>query len=155
MGLQSHEKSEKPLPLRIPWYPVGNSALTKVKQQPGPRPSASGLYCSWASVLLLLLLRLAFGGPQGVPHLCVHEGPNEDKQGAQPVPQGERVLEVQDGKDEADELAQCHDKGDGEGGAFSGENEDAPDAHIPGGAGLRQFSVNNPEISGRTFWQGL
>lgn len=71
------------------------------------------------------------------------------------MPQGERVLEVQDGKDEADELAQRHDKGDGEGGAFCGENEDAPDAHIPGGAGLRQFSVNNPEISGRTFWQGL
>ena len=121
-----------------------------------PQPiSLWSLYCRPASVLLLLLLRLAFGGPQVVPHLCVHESPNEDKQGAQPVPQGERVLEVQDGKDEADELAQRHDEGDGEGGAFCGENEDAPDAHVPGGAGLRQFSVNNPEISRRTFWQGL
>lgn len=55
------------------------------------------------------------------------------------MPQSERVLEVQDGKDEADELAQGHDKGDGEGGALRGENEDAPDAHVPGGVGLRWF----------------
>ena len=119
-----------------------------------PRPTGLGcLYCRPASVLLLLL-RLAFGGPQVVPHLCVHEGPSEDKQGAQPVPQGERVLEVQDGEDEADELAQRHDEGDGEGGTFCGDDEDAPDAHVPGGAGLRRFSVNSPEISGRTSWPG-
>ena len=30
VGLQSHEKSEKSLPLRIPWYMAGNSTLTKV-----------------------------------------------------------------------------------------------------------------------------
>lgn len=46
------------------------------------------------------------------------------------MPHSERVLEVQDGKDEADKLAESHNKGDGKGGAFCGENEDAPDAHI-------------------------
>lgn len=60
---------------------------------------------SQASVLLVLLLRLASCDPQVVPHLCVHEGPHEDKEGAQPVPRGERVLEVQDGDDEAHKLA--------------------------------------------------
>lgn len=88
-----------------------------------------------ASVLLVLLLRLPFCGSQVGPHLCVHEGPNEDKQGAQPVPQSERVLEVQDGEDEAHELAQSHEECDSEGGALRSEDEDAPDAHVPGGWG--------------------
>lgn len=89
--------------------------------------------------MLPVLLRLALCGSEVVPHLCVHQGPNEDKQGAQPVPKSERVLEVQDGKDEAHELAQRHHERDGEGGAFRSEDEDAPDAHVPGGAGLRRF----------------
>lgn len=61
------------------------------------------------------------------------------------MPQSERVLEVQDGKDEADKLAESHNKGDGKGGAFCGENEDAPDAHVPGVVGLRWFSVDYRE----------
>lgn len=69
------------------------------------------------------------------------------------MPQGERVLEVQDGEDEADELAQRHDEGDGEGGAFCGEDEDAPDAHVPGGAGLRRFSVNSQRLAGEPSGQ--
>ena len=57
------------------------------------------------------------------------------------MPQSERVLEVQDGEDETHKLAQSHDEGDGEGGALGGEDEDTPDAHIPGHAGLREFPV--------------
>lgn len=106
----------------------GNSALTKVRWGPDPGPPYGGQ----TSVLLVFLLRLAFCGPQVSPHLCVHQSPNEDTQGAQPVPQSERVLEVQDGKDEAHKLAESHNKCDGEGGAFCGEDEDASDAHILG-----------------------
>lgn len=58
------------------------------------------------------------------------------------MPQSERVLEVQDGKDEAHKLAESHNKCDGEGGALCGEDEDASDAHIPEGVGLRWFSVD-------------
>lgn len=104
-----------------------------MKRQPDPRRPPR------RNSVLLVLPRRAFRGPQAVPHLCVHQRPNEDKHGAQPVPQGERVLEVQDGDDEAHELAQGHDEGDGEGGALRGEDEDAPDAHVPGEAGLRGF----------------
>lgn len=51
------------------------------------------------------------------------------------LPQNERVLEVQDGEDEAHELAQSHEECDSEGGALRSEDEDAPDAHVPGGCG--------------------
>lgn len=132
-----------------------NSARTKVKWWPHPAPLClRSLNSRQASVLLVLLLRLAFAGPQVVPHLCVHEGPKEDKQGAQPVPQGERVPEIQDGENEAHELAESHDERDGEGGALCGEDEHTADAHVPGGAGLRRFSVDYREGSGRTCWQG-
>lgn len=46
------------------------------------------------------------------------------------MPGGEGVPEVEDGEDEADELAQRDHEGDGEGGALCGEPEDAPDAHV-------------------------
>lgn len=131
----------------------GDSGLGKgTGGWPGPR--RLGLSSGRASVPLVLLRRLAFGGAQVAPHLCVHEGPKEDEDGAQPVPEREGVPEVQDGKDEAHELAQRHHQGDGEGGALGGEREDPADAHVPGAAGLRGFSFGHPEISGRTSWQG-
>lgn len=104
-------KSEKPPPseesLVCGWFNTGgNSALTKVKWEPDlHRTWLVTLVSQQTSVLLVCLPRLAFWEPQVVPHFCVHEGPNEDKQSAQPVPQSERVLEVQDGKDEAHKLA--------------------------------------------------
>lgn len=71
-------------------------------------------------------------GPEAVPHLRVHESPHEDEGGAQPVPGREGVAEVEDGEDEADELAQRHHQRDGEGGALRGEDEDASDADVSG-----------------------
>lgn len=50
------------------------------------------------------------------------------------MPQSERVLEVQDRKDEAHKLAQSHNQRDGEGGALCCEDEHATDAHVSGGA---------------------
>lgn len=70
--------------------------------------------------------------PQAVPELRVHQGAHEDKGGAQPVPAREGVLEVEDGEDEADELAQRHHQGDRQGRALRGQDENAADADVPG-----------------------
>lgn len=51
------------------------------------------------------------------------------------MPGREGVSEVEDGEDEADELAQRHHQRDGEGGALRGEDEDAADADVSGGEG--------------------
>lgn len=51
------------------------------------------------------------------------------------MPGREGVSEVEDGEDEADELAQRHHQRDGEGGALRGEDEDAADADVSGGWG--------------------
>lgn len=71
-------------------------------------------------------------GPEAVPHLGVHQGAHEDEGGAQPVPACEGILEVEDGEDEADELAERHHQGDREGRALCGQDEDAADADVPG-----------------------
>lgn len=76
-------------------------------------------------------------GPQAVPHLGVHQGAHEDKGSAQPVPACEGVLEVEDGEDEADELAERHHQGDGERRALRGQDEHAADADVPGTGRLR------------------
>lgn len=47
--------------------------------------------------------------------------------------QGERVPEVPDGEDQADELSQGHHQGHGQGGALGGQDENTLDADKPGG----------------------
>lgn len=55
------------------------------------------------------------------------------------MPDGEGVLEVEDGEDQADELPQRHDQRDGQGGALGGQDEDPPDADVSEkGAELRE-----------------
>ena len=49
------------------------------------------------------------------------------------MPHSELVLEVQDRKDEAHELAQSHHQCDSEGGTLCCQDEHAPDAHVSGG----------------------
>lgn len=53
------------------------------------------------------------------------------------MPRREGVAEVEDGEDEADELAQRHHQRDGEGGALRGEDEDASDADVSGWAEVK------------------
>lgn len=64
--------------------------------------------------LLQFLLRPEEGAPSTGQHLCVEQCAQEDDGGAQPVPDGEGVVEVEDGEDEADKLAQRHHQGDSE-----------------------------------------
>lgn len=53
------------------------------------------------------------------------------------MPGREGVAKVEDGEDEADELAQRHHQRDGEGGALCGEDEDAADADVSEWAEVR------------------
>lgn len=97
----------------------------------GKQPKKSLFWGENPQNSLLLVLP---GGPEAVPHLGVHEGAQEDEGGAQPVPAREGVPEVEDGEDEADELAERHHQGDGEGRALRGQDENAADADVPGRA---------------------
>ena len=54
--------------------------------------------------LILLLLHR----PELREDLCEHQRSSEDKDGAEPVIEGEGVVEVDDGEEEADELAERH-----------------------------------------------
>lgn len=95
------------------------------------RPSSS------VSASLRLLFLLFYGSTQHghtAPHLGVQQRAQEHHGRAQPVPRRERVSEVEDGEDEAEELPQGDHQSDGERGALCGENEDATDAHISEGA---------------------
>ena len=69
--------------------------------------------------------------PYAAPHLCVQQRTQEDHSCAHPVPGGERVLKVNDGEDEAEELSQGHHQGNGQRGALCGQNENPTDANIP------------------------
>lgn len=66
-------------------------------------------------------------------HLSVQQGAQEHHGCAQPVPRRERVLEVEDGEDEAEELSERDHQRDGERSALCCENEDAADANISEG----------------------
>lgn len=106
-----------------PWG--GSLLLCSGKQQKGPCGES-------LDSLLLRPPPPPQEGPQAVPHLGVHQGAHEDEGSAQPVPACEGILEVQDGEDEADELAERHHQGDREGRALRGQDEDAADADVPG-----------------------
>lgn len=100
-----------------------------------------------ASSLCLLLLDV--GAPQGgagaAPHLRVQQSAGEHHGRAQPVPGGEGVLEVKDGEDEAEELAERHHQRDGQRGALRGQDENPTDAHVPEG----EVKVCNEALRGR------
>lgn len=85
-----------------------------------------------ASLCLLFLLfnRSTQRCSHATPHLGVQQGAQEHHGCAQPVPHRERVLEVEDGDDEAEELSERDHQRDGERSALCGENEDAADANI-------------------------
>lgn len=84
-----------------------------------------------ASSLCLLLLDAPQSGAGAAPHLRVQQGAREHHSRAQPVPGGEGVLEVKDGEDEAEELAERHHQRDGQRGALCGQDENPTDAHVP------------------------
>lgn len=88
-----------------------------------------------ASLCLLFLLfnRSTQRCSHATPHLGVQQGAQEHHACAQPVPRRERVLEVEDGDDEAEELSERDHQRDGERSALGGENEDAADANISEG----------------------
>ena len=44
--------------------------------------------------------------------------------------EGERVLEVEDGKEETDKLSEGNNQRDNERGTFRGEDKDTSDAHV-------------------------
>lgn len=58
------------------------------------------------------------------------------------MPDGEGVLEVNDGEDEAEELSKCHHQSDGQRGALCGQNENTTDAYISESGWLKSFNVN-------------
>lgn len=93
--------------------------------------SDSVLSSSFALIRLLLLdIGSTESRPHAAPHLGVQQGAQEHHPRAHPVPPGERVLEVHDGEDEAEELSQRHHQSDGQRGALRGEDENPANAHI-------------------------
>ena len=78
---------------------------------------------------------LIFLFPAGSDHardVGEHERSSEHQPRPQPVIHGERVLEVDDREDEAEELAESDHQGDGQAGALCGEDEHGGDADILG-----------------------
>lgn len=90
---------------------------------------------SSASLCLLFLLfkRSTERCSHATPHLCVQQGSQEHHSCAQPVPHSKRVLKIEDGEDEAEELSECDHQSDGQRCALCGEDEDTADANISEG----------------------
>ena len=65
--------------------------------------------------------------------LCEDDRAAEDEGRRDDVSGRERVLEVEDGENERDELPQGHDEGHGQRCAFCRQDEHAPDTDISGG----------------------
>ena len=62
--------------------------------------------------------------------LSEHQGPPEDTGGADPVEESEGVIEVDNGDDETDELAQRGDQRHRQGGTLCGQDEHCSQADV-------------------------
>lgn len=91
--------------------------------------SPSALLC----LLFLLFNRSTERCSEDTPHFSVQHSAQEYHSCAQPVPHCERVLKIEDGEDEAEELSECDHQADGKRSALCGENEDTADANISEG----------------------
>ena len=80
-------------------------------------------------VLFLLLLCRIFCIENGW-HVCEQNCADEDEQRADPVSCRERILKVDDGEYETDELSQRGDQSDRQRRAFGGENKDRANANV-------------------------
>ena len=87
--------------------------------------------CQWQGLGRLFLLLLLAGSDEG-GNVGEEQRAPEHEGGADPVVHREGVLEVHDGEDEAEELAQGDHQGDGEAGALRGQHEHRGDADVLG-----------------------